>query len=698
MKTKYIKFAVTLSAITASAVFGAESIALGEVKVLANKISENLEKIPQSISVISGVELEEKGIKNISELTQILPNTYATTGIHEGVTARGLNGSAFTSSNPVMIYINGVAQANRYGYYIPTTNIQRIEVLRGPSSTIYGKDSIGGVINIVLKEPSEELSGSIASEFGSYRYFTGMFDASGAIIQDTLYLGLNGSASKDGGWITNELKGEKANDKKDHNFGLNLKFTPTDKLAMKLFFDTYRKRHNGNDGIMIPYAKFNSIKREDVKHAEFLSDTYSIEKSNSLALNLTYDFDKFDFTSVTALKNTKQRGNFDMSFGGKDFKNYLGFNAFSDIRIKDISQELRVGSKEGQDTKWIGGIYFENETIDKKRVGQQLPPMPPFLPNANESDAPSKTHEKTMSAFGQIGYLITPKLEATLGGRYQRIKKDVIVRSYSYPIGGAKGAPFVFEDERTFNSFLPKFALSYAFTEALSAYASYSKGYLSGGFNLFAAGGEKEDNRFDSQTSDNYEIGIKGAYENFRFSAAAFYMDIKDTHIYFVDPANPNDIKTGNADKAVSKGLEFESTARLSKQIDLNFAASLLKTKYGNYPNLDGTNAKGNRIEKNPNYKFTTGLSYHAPFGLYARLDTNLVGKTYFNPQNTLMQKSYFTADTKIGYVKGNFDIYAYVRNLTDKQYFSNVFDRGYGLLVAYDKGRVFGLGVRYSF
>ncbi|MFL1706316.1 TonB-dependent receptor [Campylobacter sp. MOP7] len=695
MKAKYLKVAAVISLAACPYIFATESVSLGEVKVTANKIEEKLKDIPQSISVIDGIEVEEKGIKTIEDLLKSVPSISTTTGLHGGIFTRGLNGSIFTRTNPVTIFINGVAHGNQFGAYVPITNIERIEILKGPSSAIYGKDSIGGVINVVLKDPSNEWSGSVGAEYGSYKYRIGTFEANGALVDDVLYLGLNGSVSKDQGWITDEITGKKSNGKELNNFGLNLKFMPTDRLSFKLFADRYYKKFNGTDGIVIPHDKFKSFKRDDVKTTRLESETYSLEKSNSVALNATYNFDTVDLSSITTYKKIDQSSNYDLDAGSKYFPHNNNLIMFSDMRIKNLSQEFRLSSNEEQNLRWIAGLFFENEKIDIRKMGMQFM----MMGTPTEMDAPAKMNSKTASIFAQAIYPITSKLDLTLGGRYQKIKKDIKVDTYMYPVGSSKTAPFYsFENDASWNKFLPKIALEYALQDELSIYAMYAKGYLAGGFNSFPMGGTKDENKFESQTSDNYEIGIKGAYDSFRFSAAAFYMDIKDTHIYMIDPKNPANFITGNADKATSMGIELEGVARATKELAINMAASLLRTKYGNYISPNGKNNKGNKIEYNPEYKFSLGASYYAPFGLYARIDGNLIGKTYFDPQNSVARASYFTADAKIGYMKKNFDVYLYAKNIADKEYPMNVFDRSYGVLVEYDKGRTFGLGVKYSF
>lgn len=212
--------AFSLSRLTAAllvltnSALAAEDITLGEVAVTVNKISENLKDVPQSISVVNSSELEERGVKNVEELVKTIPNITGVGGMYEGISTRGLNPSIYTTSNPVTVYVGGVAQSNKDAAYIPITNIERVEVLRGPSSAIYGKDSIGGIINIVLKEPTNEWTGGVGAEYGTSKYMLGLFETSGALIDDKLFLDLNGSASKEDGWIINDLNGEKANQEK----------------------------------------------------------------------------------------------------------------------------------------------------------------------------------------------------------------------------------------------------------------------------------------------------------------------------------------------------------------------------------------------------------------------------------------------------------------------------------------------------
>ncbi|WP_297987585.1 TonB-dependent receptor, partial [uncultured Campylobacter sp.] len=545
-----------------------QSVNLGEVEVTANKISENLKDVPQSISVVSDTELQEREVKNVEELVKTMPNITGVGGMYEGISTRGLNPSIYTSSNPVTVYVGGVAQSNKDAAYIPVTNIDHVEVLRGPSSAIYGKDSIGGIINIVLKEPTNEWSGSVGTEYGSHKYMLGLFETSGALIDDKLFLGLNGSASKEDGWIINDLNGDKANDKKNYNFGLNLKIVPTDRFTIKIYGDLFHRQDDSLDELFIPKSRFGNISKSEAKHINLETTARVKQTSSSGALDLKYEFDKFDATSATTFRRAKKDGLYDEDFGSKITyldPDHYGLVTFLNSKNDTFSEELRFSSVDEQSFKWVGGLYYENEKQVFGPIGDQYGDGGRTI----VEDWPSVNRAQTASVFGQIIYPITSKFDATLGGRYQQIRKHTKVDYFSYELGHNPGAPaFSMDEKATFRTFLPKIALGYDITDELNIYAMYSKGYLAGGFNFYTTGGSRKDNKFDAQTSDDYEIGVKGSYESFRFSTALFYMDIKGTHIFYTDPNNPNIYSTANADKSKSMGVEFEGVAKASKELD----------------------------------------------------------------------------------------------------------------------------------
>ena len=208
-------------------------VELGTVTVTANKMEEDIKDVPQSITVIDEYVLEEKGIKNVADVINEVPNMALSHNHGNQVNFRGLNASMFTNNNPVVIYIDGVPLSDRYEFDASLANVKRIEVLRGPQGTLYGKDAIGGVINIVTKDPGNALQGKAGAEYGSFNFMRGVFNGSGPLIKDSLYLDINGQYQRDDGWIENTHDGmdEDANEKEDRRIGGYLLCTPTDPVT-----------------------------------------------------------------------------------------------------------------------------------------------------------------------------------------------------------------------------------------------------------------------------------------------------------------------------------------------------------------------------------------------------------------------------------------------------------------------------------
>lgn len=365
---KNLKKAICLSLICCVEIFAndiSKTTTLDAINVTANKFDENINEEPQSLSIITSEEFEEKEIKNIFDLLKSVPSMYVGSGLNERINVRGLNYSMFSHSNPVTMYVNGVSQSLSYGYNnLSLSNIERIEILRGPQSTIYGKDSIGGVINIIKKEPRNKLEASLGLEYGTNNYIQGVLSTSGAIVKDKFYLSLDAVASKDDGWIKNTLKGgEKANDKKRQDFSTTFKFTPSDELSFKLNTSTNKLRDNFIDGLFkytINEAK--NVSRKDIKNQAFEIPSYSKVGVNSGAFSIAYDLEKMKFTSITTYKKNNMERNLDYAFN--DDPSLNDFYSFEDFEAKTLAQEFRISSE--KPFKYVTGIYYESEKIDSK--------------------------------------------------------------------------------------------------------------------------------------------------------------------------------------------------------------------------------------------------------------------------------------------------------------------------------------------
>jgi iron complex outermembrane receptor protein len=713
MKLKFLKmsgclltFCLTMGPFT---LWSAETdkdatVEMNRITVTANKIEEDIRDVPQSISVIDEVVLDEKGITTIPEVIREIPNMSIATGAHgNAVSFRGLNPSLFTNSNPVVLYIDGVPMIDRYGFDASLANIERIEVLRGPQGTLYGKDAIGGVVNFITKAPTNEWEGKIGMEYGSYDYIQGMFNANGPLIVDKLFLGINGEYRQDDGWIenTNPDLNSDGNASKDHRISSYLLVTPTERFSARLTITDNHHEEAWSDGYALPGgSSISDFSRDEAEKIDYDVPTDVTRETFSQSLHLDYDFDAMTLSSTSTHSDMDIEGDYDADYGNNIL--FAGLKQFNYSELDTYTQEFRLSSSNGNGIRWVGGLYFESEEREQGPYGMQFPNFDPssytYIGNF-EMNAESVTDSATYAAFGQVVIPLAEHVELTLGGRYQHIEKEIDLDTYYLPMGMAGPPYFSLSGEKDWDAFLPKAALNYHLSDNWNTFISYSRGYMPGGFNYFATSGTIEDNSFEPQESTNYEIGIKGSVDRLQVTAALFHMDIEDIHVY---KANGTGIyHTENAERAHSQGIELDLAWRLTDTVDLTAALGLIDAEYDTYDAGDGISFDGQKIQNTPAYTLTTGVSYTHPGGFYSRMDIKAVGDVYFYDDANkafVEEDSYNTIDAKVGYLTDTWDFYVYGKNLTDEEYIVGYMSSSLLTLADFGDPLTVGAGIRYRF
>jgi iron complex outermembrane receptor protein len=679
----------------------AKSVVLENISVTANKIEEDVTDVPQSITVLDEYIIEEKGIKNIPDVIKEIPNMFHTPNHGNAINFRGLNTSMFTSNNPVVIYIDGVPYSHAYGFDASLANVERVEVLRGPQGTLYGKDAIGAVINVVTKEPTNDFQGKVGAEYGRFNYVEGLLNVSGPVVKNKLYFGINGKYEQDDGWIENDYPGmdDDANRGNDRRIGAYLLFRPTDRLKAKINVSNDYTRQYWSDGYGLPGGSdISDFDRDDAEKVSFDENTVEKTESNAQSLNLSYDFDALTLTSTTTHRKLTEEGVFDADFGDNPL--FDGLIMFGDNETDTWTQELRLASNNTEGFRWVGGVYFDIEEHEQGPYGQQFPYFDPdtfaFLGNY-EMNAESRSDSDTWAVFGQAMVPLGAGFELTLGGRYQRIKKEIDLDMYFLPVGVSGPPSFELEDEKTWTAFLPKAALSCRITDAWTVYFSWSKGYMPGGFNYFAAEGTADDNSFEPQKSTNYELGVKGSFDRLRLAASIFRMDIKDIHIWKSVGAM---YLTDNAKKAHSQGVEIEMTYLPFNSLELTLAAGFIDAEYDDY-DAGVVRFDGEKIEQTPAHTVRLGIAYNHPWGFYARADVRNQGRTYYyndGNQDFGKEGSFTVVDLRAGYRFKGWDVYAYGDNLTDEEYLNSFKSNTMLATATFGEPRTFGVGARYRF
>lgn len=702
--TRSLIFALTLStsSIQANEINEDEKVTNDDVIVVtASKMEETLQEVPESITVLNDTKLEERRITDIKNVIAQIPNMYTVEGIaNTESNIRGLNMSLHSLTNPVVLYVDGIPITNRYGYNVPLGNIERVEVLRGPQGTLYGKDAIGGVINIITKEPDNYWEGNVGAELGNNNKRKVNFAVNGPVSTDLLYTGIWGTFDADDGWIKNNYSGldDNANDKKNKQLGANLLLTPTDQFSARLHLK-YDEQHQGfsNGGMVADADTFNSASRSDFENANYDVDTYQDTTTTSQGLNLKYESDLGIFESITTHQKTDVDGNWDVDYSHVEDSSSIYASMFNGMSYIDesthetLSQELRWSRELNSGLRWVTGLYLEQQKVDYDNFAIQLFSTEYSYVSDNDSDS--------QAIFGQFVLPFYDDFELTLGGRYQRVKKSIDEDYYAYAVGGSSSsATSELKTEDSWTTFLPKVALNYQINNNVSTYASIAEGYIPGGFNYYASSSDVDDNEYSPQKTWNYEIGSKASLldNSLNISTALFYMDIKDIHVSTLK----NSVSvTSNAAKASSYGIEVEADYQINPQWKTNAALGLIHAEYGDYTDDDGNVNDGNKIQRTPQHTINLGLQYTDPSNFYARVDVINYGTIYFDAANTLKQDPYTLVNLKAGYTNSSWNLYGFVNNATDTDY--KVYGQTgapAGDLVEFGDPLEFGVGVKYSF
>ncbi len=681
---KWLPSLITLVLLSASAE-AQEATSLKKITVSANKMNEDLQKSSTSVTVITAQEIEEEGIESLSDLTKLLPNT--SEGSYYSGTSdwnyRGLNSSVFKSNNPVIIYVDGVPQTSRRTLYVNMKNVEKIEVVQGPSGTVHGRGSIGGVINIVTKKAEPEFTGDVAAEIGNNGTYNFDLAAGGPLIDDTLLGKLTVSKHIYGGYLKYaDSDVSKRNDDYLSTFDYSgeLVYFPNDdsSLTFQLWHNEMEAGYGNNE--LVKESDLNSGKRPD--EVDYNTKNDQDKRTDSQSLHYEYDFRSVRLEAQVTHRKTENRGRYDCDFGSS-----ANIICTGDNNVEDYDGEIRLVSDES-DFKWVTGLYYGTNETTSIDDGYYLGTTPMSVSEGTQN-------EDTRAVFGQFTYPLIKQLELTAGARAQSqtVKVDSTYYDMSMGTTPVKGS----KDE---TAFLPKLGLAYIVNDNNTLFVNYAKGYLAGGYNSFqTVVNGADDAYFKPETNHSYELGYKGSFSDLTLAATLFYMDIEDIHTYtFISGF----YSAGNLKGAISQGFEVQLAYDLTPTwaLDTSFGYTDAKYKSGSY--FNGQDASDNTVEKTPDMTGLLGIKYHDKQWM-ARLEAQYRGDYYYDFQNTEKVDGFTVFNARVIYQLQDWELSGYIDNITDQTGVLAVMDAaslsGAGTLVrSLNKPRTFGAGVTYRF
>lgn len=655
------------STITTCSLFAQEGKTLETFTVTAQKSEEDIQKIPMSISAFTNYQIQDASIDTLEDISKYTPNLYFFNTGQQGLTApsiRGISANVVTFSSPVSLYIDGVASMNSFGYDSGLLDIERIEILRGPQGTLYGKNSEAGVINIITKKPTNEAKAKIFTTIGTDGKREVGTNLSGAIIKDKLYISLAYKHDQKDGFIKKTSTKEYINDKENEYAKVQLLYTPTDKLELSLIASKSK-----NDNGAIDWAKAGQS-LDNVNVASNL-DGSSSPSTKTLAFKIKYAIDNTQkLTSITTKRVHKDKAVLDNDLSAMTLRHF-----FRDYKFDTLAQELRY-EKNFENIEFITGLYLDKEK-DNFYI-KRITPMDPT--GANSKPQVLKSH--SVGIFTNAKYALNDTLTFSAGVRYDKEHKNIQVHASHIDI------------KNNWHNVSPKFSLEYNVNPNMLGYFSVAKGYRSGGFNPFATSEDKKS--YDEENLISYEIGYKSRLFSGKLilNGAIYYMDIDDMQVQ--EMPTPGTVYIINAASAKSKGIELEAQALLNDNFTFFTSLGINKTTFENFHDL-GMDYSDNYNPFAPKYNFNLALQYRDAKGYYARADLNGYGKTYFDAANKYSQKAYALFNTKIGYETKDYDLYLYINNLFDKEHHAtNAYFNGSATI--YKEGREIGVKAAYRF
>ena len=714
-----------------------ESTGIEEIVVTAQRREENLQDVPISISAFTSDAIVKNMFSDVSEYLMRTPNaSFISNGArsYRQVSIRGVtNFRGFVGSSTTGFYIDDFSVA---GSTInpPIMDIERIEILRGPQATYFGRNALGGGISITSKKPTTD--GFYSSFMADYsRYNT--IDLEGTVniplVEDTFAARLNLKHNESDGYIENVNPIGGGNDFEYQYAKLLARYTPTDNLTIDTMWQWASETVGMREGI--PSGVFDTFSG-DVLYAGLFPDrdgdgdsdppidTVGFYPENRDRVNFNrpqtvgtdfrngvirvdYEMSDLLLTSITGYINSDLFLNGDIDGGSWDF-----FHEYRNLEQESFSQELRLQNTGDGRWKWnIGTLYAHDEgsSYNRTLVGtEQIFGLPTnFLIDREDS-----TDESDYWAiFGQAEYDLTEQLSVSLGGRYseEKIRAD---------ISGFSGVLVtILSVEDTFDDFSPRVALTWRASDSMTWYGTVSKGFKSGGVQI-APNPERES--FDPETLWNYEVGMKAALldERLRLHAALFYMDWEDLQVAFQEnliDEDGNFVLFGgidNAESATSRGAELAATALIGENLLVNFSAGYLDAKFEEFVALiDGQNVvlDGRTIPNAPKWTFAADAEYgfdiNAAWRGYVRGEWNyrdeIVATTSAMVQSGFPWEvpSYDFFNLRVGFERDDLSIVAYVENLFDENYFTNAYEKANtGGLVVEPSYQTYGVRATYAF
>jgi iron complex outermembrane receptor protein len=697
-----------------------------EVVVTAQRRAESIQDVPLSISAQTAEDLNRAGITDIRDLGNVVPGlAFNTQGPFASPTIRGVQSmiAQAGADSPVAIYIDGVYQPNQLSNVFDLSDIEQVEVLRGPQGTLFGRNATGGAITIHTARPDYVTSGRVSLEYGQY---TGSDEDAGdmvakayftaPIVDDKLAFSISGYYRSLDGFLTNDVTGGQSGEIDSYTVRAKLLYEPNDSMSFILtgissdrddLYSGATTALNGN-GVTSVYP--DGVVSNQAWHVA--SDFYKgsspvYSHQDGIALNADFIFDGAGtLTSITSYTDNDGRYDVDLDTGtsAECLASFVCLDFVEYYPNRTVQQEFSFASEEFGAFSFVAGAFFYKD--DHKFAADVQPAKRPNgKPDLSQPAASSfgaVTRTRAWALFGEANYSFSDTWHGIAGLRYSEEKKW----------GEGNFVPrFPTTGDREDSSWTPRLSIRHDLSDHTNVYFTYSKGFKS----AVLSGIEQSNDVAEPETLNSYEIGFKTEGEKYRASGAVYYYDYTDLQAQFW---NGTATILANAEGATMAGLEADLTYNVTEAFQFSAGASwLAEAEYDEFAAVgyslpmsatgmvfNVVDATGERMLKTPEFTANFSASYAADTSAGTFTPSLAVFYTteyWFDVLRRVKQDDYATLNAQVTYVPAGMDalqLSVFGRNLTNEDYFTSTLLGPTADAPVFSPPRQIGIGATYSF
>lgn len=637
--------------------------AVDRTVVTARKREEQAADLPQSLTVVDREAIEKGGLQTVRDASLRVPNVLVTEFSSRRLSFPFVRGVGSGLGDPAVItYVDGVPQYGTGGTNLPLLDVERVEFLRGPQGTLYGRNALGGLIHVVTRRPAAELEAGLHYGFGSDDLRELGFHVSGPISADSGF-SFSGLGLERDGFTKNDFTGNDV-DFRDGLFGRAQWLTALgerSELRVTLFAES------AEDGGFV-LSDLQGLRQRPHRISQ---DFEGVTERDVVSPTVTFTRlgDEVDVTSITAFQTWDVLETSDFDFSPLD-----GVRRRTEEEQTYFSQELRLSSSEGaghrlagRDLRWLAGVnafLSDSERLARNEFRPALFPPPTDGIDTTRGDF----DDFGVGLFGQVTLQATERLELTGGVRVEVESKEA-ERGHTFATGG-----FVVLDEEsdfdeTYEQVLPHVGVGYRLRDDLLGYATVSRGFKAGGFNLNAPAGQIP---FRPERSWTYEAGLKKSWDDeaVLLGASLFYVDWDSMQLSLFDALAGGYVD--NAGESESVGVELQLEAQLAEGLELFAGLGLVNTEFDEYVDPYGVDVSGNELPFAPDTTLGLGLQYTHPLGeessWFVAGELGDVGDFFYDAQNR-EREGYTLVHARTGVRFDRWGLDLWVRNAFDEEY-----------------------------